>query len=151
MLTKINIHVRKYSFKKQVVSLSSDFFEAVGTEARHTRKCLSLTPPRPSRVWGLQTVTCPACLHKPRDPSARTSSEVPLGSVQLPDCGIVKAVLWVLFHENNDLRDSGCWEIWQGCRSVGRSQIAVKKNNQNAQENGHDFGMIKDVFIKFFS
>lgn len=50
---------------------------------------------------------------------------------------------------NEGLRNDGCRWIWQGCQSVDRSYYQEVKN-QNAQENEHNFGMIKEVFIKIF-
>lgn len=45
--------------------------------------------------------------------------------------------------------DSACAYIWQGCHSLGRSEKEAK--NHSTKENGHNFGMIKDVFIKVFT
>lgn len=68
------------------------------------------------------------------------------GAAGCPIAAKIDAVSFMQINEG--LRNFGCRWIWQGCHSAGRSYEEVK--NQNAQENEHNFGMIKEVFIKIF-
>lgn len=73
---------------------------------------------------------------------------ISLTGVQLAAQLQQKSMLSLFMQINEGLRNFGCRWIWQGCHSAGRSYEEVK--NQNAQENEHNFGMIKEVFIKIF-